>query len=92
MSIANHEGLIFSSIGAYELIFTYVDGTVSKTASLSIEVTLSTTQIILVGAVALVALVIMIAVPSLRKKATKSLKKAAKKSTKKKKATYQKRK
>jgi hypothetical protein len=74
-------------IGAHELLVSYSDGAVTKTTTLTINVELTAVQLIVAGAIGLMVVGVIIAIPSLRKNFIKKTKKVVKKksSTKKRK-------
>jgi len=79
LSIAGQDNLTFSSIGPHELLVSYTDNAVTKTATLTVEVELSAVQMIIAGAIGLTVIGVIFAIPSLRKKIISKAKKTIKK-------------
>ncbi len=63
-----------SSYGPNVLTFTYTDENIIKEVSIVINATLSTGQIIILGAITLIVMVVLVAVPTIRKKTIKKAK------------------
>ena len=79
LSIVGQDDLTLAKLGTNTVTISFSDGSLTKTATIEVEVSLSTIQVIIAGAISLVVIGVLIAVPSLRKFNKKNVKRVVKK-------------